>query len=62
MSNNFKLVPKFYNNLLNIWYVSEDQSLLIAQLLMPNDQQRMDDVQVAGDICSCLKKRIKKTV
>lgn len=62
MSVNFRLVPKFNNNLLVIICEYNGDIRVIAQIILPNDNQIADNVAVANEICAILKKRIRKSV
>ena len=62
MSANFRLVPKFNNNLLAIVCEYNGDIRVIAQIILPNDNQIADNVEVANGICAILKKRIRKSV
>lgn len=62
MSVNFRLIPKFNENVLVIIYEYNGDIRPIAQVLLPNDHQISDNVAVANEICAILKKRIRKSV
>lgn len=63
MNSNFKLVPKFNNNLLNIWItLPNGDSKVIAYICFPADQQMGDNVKCAEELCAALKKRIRKSL
>lgn len=62
---NFRVVPKFVSvNSLEIWFVPQSNTdmRVIAQILMPADNQLSDNVEAANEICAILKKRIRKSV
>ena len=62
MGTNFRLVPKFDGNCLVILYEWNGDARIIAQILLPADKQLSDNVETANDICSILKKRIRKSL
>ncbi|MCM1542125.1 MAG: hypothetical protein NC121_12820 [Blautia sp.] len=62
MGTNFRLVPKFEGNHLVILYERNGDAMAIAQILLPADRQLADNVEAANDICSILKKRIRKSL
>ncbi len=62
MSTAFRLVPKFDGNCLVILYEFRGDVRIIAQILLPNDQQLSDNVETANDICNILRKRIRKSL
>ena len=62
MSKNFRLVPKFSENCLIILYEMNGDVRIIAQVLLPADQQLAQNVQTANDICTNLKKRIRQSL
>lgn len=63
MSANFKLIPKFSENLMEIWLVLPNgESRAIAWVTFPNDKQMAHNVQAGSDICTILKKRIRLSV
>ena len=62
MSKNFRLVPKFSENCLIILYEMNGDVRIIAQILLPADQQLAQNVQTANDICTILKRRIRQSL
>lgn len=62
-NSGFRIVPKFSNNVCGIYIVySNGDYRLIGQLLMPHDNQMMDNMECVQTICDALKKRIRKSV
>lgn len=62
MSTSFRLIPKFNGNYLVILCEYNGDVRDIAHILLPADQQLVDNVQTASDICLVLKKRIRKSL
>lgn len=63
MSANFKLVPKFSDNLMEIWFVLPNgDGRAIAWVTFPNDKQMSHNVEAGNDICAILKKRIRGSI
>lgn len=62
MGTGFRLVPKFDGNCLIILYECRGEVRVIAQILMPADQQLSDNVKAADDICSIMRTRIKRSL
>lgn len=62
---NYRLVQKYAEgnpNCLNIWFVlPTGQGHLIATIIFPSDQQYGDNHICADEICTALKKRIRKS-
>jgi hypothetical protein len=62
-SRGFRIVPKFNNNLCAIYIVYPNGDYrLICQVLMPHDNQMVDNMECAQLIADALKKRIRKSV
>lgn len=55
MNTNFRLIPKFNENILVILYEYNGDVKIIAQILLPADHQLAGNVATATDICSILK-------
>ena len=63
MSANFKLIPKFSDNLMEIWLVLPNgEGRAIAWVTFPNDKQMSHNVEAGEGICTILKKRIRLSV
>lgn len=61
--NNFRLVPKMRNNLCCIYHVNAaGESVEVARLLFPNDNQVNDNVETVNSIIVTLRKRIRKSI
>jgi hypothetical protein len=64
----YKIVPKFIkdNNGAHTIHIgivfSNGEKKLLAVVLLPHDGQLNDDVQCAEEICTSIRKRIKKSV
>ena len=65
MLKTFKLVPKIDENsnvLSVVCMTGTGETMVIAQMLLPKDGQRNDDVVLADEICSCIRKRMKHSI
>ncbi|MCX4267819.1 MAG: hypothetical protein OSJ62_04035 [Lachnospiraceae bacterium] len=63
MGQSFRLVPKMEQNLLRIFLVySGGKNEEIARVVMPHDNQMNDNVNCAEEICTAIRKRIKRSV
>ncbi len=62
MSRHFRLIPKCNENCLVILYEMNGDVRVIAQILLPADQQLSNNVQTANDICTILKRRIRQSL
>lgn len=63
MRHNFKLIPKFNGNMMEIYFVlpnGENRPILLC--CFPNDNQMGDNVKVAEDIIPILRRRIKRSL
>ena len=59
----FKLVPKMNRNLLSIFVVFPNgRTVEISRTYMPDDNQIVDNVHCAEEMCKALSTRIKKSV
>lgn len=63
MSANFKLIPKFSENLMEVWCVLPGgECRVIANVTFPNDHQMSHNVKTGEEICAILRKRIRGSV
>jgi hypothetical protein len=63
MKGNFRLVPKFSENMMDIVFVLPNGDCrVIARVCLPCDGQHNDDLSCAEEICSALRKRIRRSV
>lgn len=63
MKSNFKVVPKLHQNVLCILAVcSNGTGKEIGRVIFPNDFQVNDNVACAEEICTAIRKRIRKSI
>lgn len=59
----YKLVPKFYGNIVDIYIVSGTGEMrIIARIEFPNDNQQMDNNICTEEILKALNKRLRRSV
>ena len=61
---NFQVVPKFIGNFIEIYFDIQGNGTVykLATLEMPNDNQMVDNVDFAKQLCDLYKKRIRKSI
>lgn len=63
MFSNFRLVPKFTGNTVEIYFVIPNgDGHLVAKIYFPNDNQQLDNMHCVEEVCASIKKRIRKSV
>jgi hypothetical protein len=63
MNSRFRLVPKMVSsNVMDVYIVAGNDSIKIAQILFPNDNQQNDNLVAAEEIVKILTKRIRRSV
>mgnify|MGYP004552159047 FL=1 len=63
MKNGYNIVPKIYNNVIYIVYVSDSgEKRVIGQVQCPIDGQLNNDVELAEAVALAVRKRLRKSV
>ena len=59
----YKLVPKFYGNIVDIYIVAGTGEMrIIARIEFPSDNQQMDNNTCTEEVIRALNKRLRRSV